>query len=264
MCGYIYVTTNLINGKRYIGKHCYSKKEIDPNYIGSGLNLQKSIKKYGIQNFTCKVIEYCDDIKTLNKQEKYWIQYYNATCSDMFYNIASGGDGGNLIANFSKKQKKIINDKKLATRKKNGTDNLSQIMKQYYETHPEQKQILKQKTVEYYDNHPERLKQAQEHMVSLAVSGDLWHERMDGHLAVGIKNANSHECICIETQEVFISCTEAGNKYNIPYKEIWSCCRGTKNIARGYHWCFAEDVARQLLFQQYIGAPRKQVRKLKK
>ena len=40
----IYKTTNLINGKFYIGKD--SKN--DPNYLGSGKILKKAFKKYGI------------------------------------------------------------------------------------------------------------------------------------------------------------------------------------------------------------------------
>ena len=40
--GYIYITTNLINGKRYVGQ-----KKIDHNskgYLGSGVLLRKAIK----------------------------------------------------------------------------------------------------------------------------------------------------------------------------------------------------------------------------
>ena len=42
MYGYIYETTNLINGKKYIGKHkadCFDK-----SYIGSGTILTRAIK----------------------------------------------------------------------------------------------------------------------------------------------------------------------------------------------------------------------------
>jgi hypothetical protein len=45
---YIYITTNLINGKQYIGKH-YGL--INDDYFGSGILLQKALKKYGKENF---------------------------------------------------------------------------------------------------------------------------------------------------------------------------------------------------------------------
>ena len=40
--GYIYETTNLINGRKYIGLS--SKKEFDKSYLGSGLILKKLLK----------------------------------------------------------------------------------------------------------------------------------------------------------------------------------------------------------------------------
>ena len=41
----LYETTNLINGKNYRGIHKTSK--LEDGYLGSGLALEKSIKKYG-------------------------------------------------------------------------------------------------------------------------------------------------------------------------------------------------------------------------
>ena len=48
MVYYIYMTTNLINGMRYIGKH-YG--EINDSYLGSGSKLKEDIKKFGKINF---------------------------------------------------------------------------------------------------------------------------------------------------------------------------------------------------------------------
>ena len=45
---YVYLTTNLINGKKYIGQH-YG--ELDDYYLGSGSILKKAILKYGRKNF---------------------------------------------------------------------------------------------------------------------------------------------------------------------------------------------------------------------
>jgi len=85
----IYKTTNKINGKKYIGKD--SKN--NPNYLGSGIMLQKAIKKYGKKNFTKKIIEECKDEQHLDEREIYWIDYFDAVDSDDFYNLADGGCG---------------------------------------------------------------------------------------------------------------------------------------------------------------------------
>ena len=94
----IYITTNLINGKKYIG----IDKNNNPDYIGSGKLLIKAIKKYGKENFKKKILESCNSIDELCEREKYWIKYFNATKNKNFYNIAEGGlYGGNLISGYN-------------------------------------------------------------------------------------------------------------------------------------------------------------------
>ena len=92
MYGYIYITTNLINNKKYIGKH--KSKIFDEKYKGSGILLWKAIKKYKIDNFSTKIIEECYSEEDLNNKEKYWINKYNAVNSREFYNMKNGGEGG--------------------------------------------------------------------------------------------------------------------------------------------------------------------------
>lgn len=96
MYGYIYITINLISNKKYIGKH--KGTDFDRYYKGSGINLQKAIKKYGYENFETKIIEKCYSDEELNEREIYWINYYNAVNDRSFYNIAEGGTGGNTYA----------------------------------------------------------------------------------------------------------------------------------------------------------------------
>lgn len=90
----IYKTTNLINGKFYIGKDKYN----NPNYFGSGLILKRSIKKYGIINFKKEILEYCNDEKELNIKEIYWIEKLKSITPNG-YNITNGGNGGDTLTN---------------------------------------------------------------------------------------------------------------------------------------------------------------------
>jgi group I intron endonuclease len=87
----IYKTTNLINGKIYIGKDSNN----NPNYYGSGVNLIKAIKKYGKENFVKEILEYCVGTKQdLNEMEIHWIKLLNSLDKKIGYNIAPGGEGG--------------------------------------------------------------------------------------------------------------------------------------------------------------------------
>lgn len=92
---YIYMTTNLVNGKKYIGKH---KGEINDSYLGSGTLLLRAIKKYGKENFKKDILYISKNEKENSIKEREFIKYYNAVLDDNFYNIHEGGDGGNTTA----------------------------------------------------------------------------------------------------------------------------------------------------------------------
>lgn len=105
MFGYIYKTTNLINKKIYIGKK--HKSEFVPSYYGSGVLIKKSIAKYGIENFTVEVIEWCETLEELNIKEKYYIKVLNSDRhTGLGYNISKGGDGGDLFNSLTTEEKK--------------------------------------------------------------------------------------------------------------------------------------------------------------
>lgn len=79
----IYKTTNLINGRQYIGKD--SKN--NPNYLGSGAFLKRAIQKYGKENFKKEILEVCSSQQELTEREEYWLNYYNAGNNPIFYNM---------------------------------------------------------------------------------------------------------------------------------------------------------------------------------
>jgi hypothetical protein len=84
----IYKTTCLINGKIYVGQD--SKN--NPYYLGSGIYLNRSIKKNGRENFKKEVICECSSKKELNEKEKYWIGRLNSKYPNG-YNLSNGGEG---------------------------------------------------------------------------------------------------------------------------------------------------------------------------
>lgn len=86
---YIYLITNNINGKIYIGKH--STNNLDDDYMGSGILIKKAIQKYGIENFTKEYLAFCDTEEKLNWFEKFYIKKFNAR--EVGYNLTDGGDG---------------------------------------------------------------------------------------------------------------------------------------------------------------------------
>jgi len=88
----IYLTTNNINGRKYIGLDSAN----NPYYYGSGTALKLALKKYGRRNFTKEILCHCNSIDELNKKEQYYIDKYNAIENPLFYNIAIGGGVVNI------------------------------------------------------------------------------------------------------------------------------------------------------------------------
>ena len=83
---YVYEITNLINGKKYIGKRSCECPIKEDKYMSSGAYLKKDIKKYGIENFNKKVLVICDNENMVSELEYYFILKRNAIARDDYYN----------------------------------------------------------------------------------------------------------------------------------------------------------------------------------
>lgn len=109
MYGYVYLITNKVNGKLYVGQHSRSDNsltELDVNYWGSGLKLLNAIQKYGYDNFERSILCWCDNQQELDDQEKYYIQHFDTLNDDVGYNIAEGGRrNGRWIAGYTEEEK---------------------------------------------------------------------------------------------------------------------------------------------------------------
>lgn len=91
----VYKTTNLINGKIYIG----SDQNENDEYLGSGVLLKKALEKYGTENFKKEVLFKTKNLKRLMEMETKLIREYNSTDRSIGYNISNGYWGGDTLTN---------------------------------------------------------------------------------------------------------------------------------------------------------------------
>jgi hypothetical protein len=103
----VYLVTNLINNKKYIGIDSLNC----PYYLGSGVFIKKSIKKYGRENFKKEILQFCETKEELLECERYWINFFNAVNDKNFYNMREGGQGGDI--------RPLMDDDKIIQWKKN-------------------------------------------------------------------------------------------------------------------------------------------------
>ena len=99
---YIYEITNTINNKTYIGQH--ETNNLADTYMGSGHYLKNAKNKYGIENFSKKIIAICETQENADILEKVFISLYRME-GKAEYNIAEGGYGGNPFEFMSKERK---------------------------------------------------------------------------------------------------------------------------------------------------------------
>lgn len=122
MYGYIYLTTNLINDKKYVGKH--KSSYFDLEYKGSGKLIKQAFVKYGWSNFKVELLEKCSDEDHLNQRERYWISFLDAANRKDFYNLSNGGEGfGGLSGDKNPAKREDVKEKMRGPRPKISGEN---------------------------------------------------------------------------------------------------------------------------------------------
>lgn len=198
--GFIYITTNLINGTKYIGQRKFNNGW--KNYLGSGTILKKAIKKNGKENFHRDIVLISYNLEDSNKLEKNLIIKYNAINNSDFYNIADGGKQSNTIAGKTNDEIKEIRKKQSNSLK----GKLSGIKNPMYGTKgywygKKLSDIHKHNAVENKKIKP-----------------------------IGKNNPRAKQIILLNTMEIFNTIREASIKYNINHGDISACCKGKFNF----------------------------------
>jgi group I intron endonuclease len=94
----IYVITNLINKKKYIGLDTHKKKPRKRwgDHLSAARNnpvllIDKKIKQYGFWSFRYEEIYRANNIADLEEKEKLFINFFQSDVTLMGYNVAKGG-----------------------------------------------------------------------------------------------------------------------------------------------------------------------------
>lgn len=108
----IYKITNLINGKIYIGRSSDLKARKSKHKTKkNNTMISRAIQKYGHENFTFDVIEYCN-LDMLVEREQYYLDLLNPFGNNGYNLLKDSNFGGWTGQNHTDESKKKMSEKK--------------------------------------------------------------------------------------------------------------------------------------------------------
>lgn len=198
----IYETTNLVNGKKYIGVHRVTGSN---SYFGSGIILKYAIKKYGKENFERDTLII---VATLDEALYYEGKLVTQEVVDNpnFYNIALGGNAVRLGKHHSNETKKKLREINLG-----------------YKHSAEAKKRM-------------RVTRKKNPMKFSAET-----RRLISESKLGAKHPLARSVICIETLKEYSTLIGAALDVGLKgSSSILAVCKGKGHTAAGYHWKYKD------------------------
>ncbi|GAA0101930.1 hypothetical protein UT300012_26450 [Paraclostridium bifermentans] len=252
---YVYEITNLVNGKKYIGKRSCSCPTEEDKYMGSGTLLKKSIEKYGINNFKKEVLKICENEQMAFEWEKVYIEQVKAYDSPIYYNIHFGGNGftsdnvKELWQNQEYRQK--ISESRKQLWKNNEFRHKEIQRRRDIGKSIEFKEKVSNASKANWENEDYRRKQLenlsrirndktiQEKRIN-SLKGRVLSDETIEKIRVsnigknlGLKSSLSKPIICINNQQIFESTRIAGKKFNCDNSSISKSCNNVLKLSCG-------------------------------
>jgi group I intron endonuclease len=201
--GYIYVITNSVNGKKYVGK---TERTVairwaahkQPSNLLTDLAIARAVAKYGAKNFV--ITELCKaPVRILSMLETHFILLWNTHVDGkQGYNLTHGGDGVRATKQLRKKMSKSA--KKRAT-----TDEGAAHLRR----------------IQAAAHHPAlQARKSATHRATLA-KPEVKRRMRDTHLAYYASNPEAKARIAAEQKE-YTSCPDVRKRLSEQAKKPWS------------------------------------------
>ena len=270
----VYMHTNKVNGKKYIGitcqKGCRRWRHDGYGYKGS-CYFYSAIQKYGWANFETVILEAGLSKEEAEKREIELIKLHKTTNKAKGYNITSGG---NIIGNHTEETRKIMSEKA----KKRPVDytkirKMQEINKGRKLTQEQRKNMSEQrKGKKLSKEHVESIRKShigyvhpEEHKTKISVALKKFYEDKENREKKSLKMKEVYSdpvirkksslsrmkinkpVLLTNTREVFENHVEAGKKYGIQNNKILvNCQRLSLSAGKGLDkkpliWVFEED-----------------------
>lgn len=255
--GFIYITTNLVNGMRYLGqkKFCKGWKQ----YLGSGVVIKQAIKKYGKENFYRTIVYICYSEDELNKAEYDLSIFLDVVESDDWYNLVYGG-GTSYGWHMPEETKEKIRQKRLgATLSEETKRLLSQKLsgennpwygRKHTEEELEKMSVNRKGKCAGNNNcwYGKKLSEETKLKISKSKIGKTASEetkikQSEAHL--GSKNKSAKSVLQFSQDGIFLKkwdcIMDIKRELGIDNSSIVKCCKGKLKFAGGFIWRYKEN-----------------------
>ena len=242
--GFVYETTNLKNGKKYIGQKKFTRGY--ENYLGSGKYLKPDIKKYGKENFKRDILAIANTQELLNELEKHFITVNDAVKSDNYYNDINHGQCGNVFANKTEEEMKEIS-KKMSKSLKGKFSGANHPMFGHSCT-----EFMTEEKIQQWKENISRTSSSENNGMYGKKHTDEAKEKMSKSLKGKFSGANhprARAIVQLDKDNNFIkewTCIQDAIN-NVPKtSKISECCSGYRNTSGGYKWMYKEDYEKMI------------------
>ena len=258
----IYLVTNLVNGKQYVGqtKHGHTKgRWKEHNVIREDYNtiFHNAIKKYGTENFSVEVVEDNISDEDIDQREIYYIDFYNTFHANGHgYNMTKGGRGM-LGYRPTKKTKQKVKKSTIETwkrMKKEDPERYAQLCLN---------RSLALKGLPKSEQHRQTLSVIASQRVGEKNSfygkhfSDQSKEKLRESKAKNLVPINAYDLCTGVLWKTFRFTTEAVQELSLGEaagSRILSVCKAGKGHAYGYIWRYQDDANTNILSKEIVSA----------
>lgn len=240
----VYIHTNKVNGKRYIGitRQSVQERWRDGKGYKRCILFDRAIKKYGWDGFDHEIFASNLTEEEAQNMEKLLIKELKTQDPEFGYNISDGGS----TTNFSEEGLRKLSEKKKGPLNPN-------YGKVY--TAEERARISEQTRGERNPNYGRKHTEEERRKISEAITGRHLSEEHKRKISeynkgryVGRPRPDGggrppKKVLCVETGEIFDSIADAARSKDIYGRKgnISAVCKGKLNQCGGYHWKYVES-----------------------
>jgi len=249
--GCIYMVTNKINGKSYIGKTIRMLSQRRGGHFGSDhcRALHLELKKYGKESFDWKLLFESDNEELLGEKEKAFIEKYQ-TLAPNGYNLTTGGGAPKISEETRKRYSasgcKRWSDPRFAERNARTKEKIRAGIKKKYQNPKYREKMIK--ILAEVNKRPERRKNVSEGILKkYAIDPEYCRRRKEAIIAKTqtqewlTNNRNAckkcrKKVLCVETGIIYSGIREAAKATNTWDTAISRVCHKKLKKTGGLHW----------------------------